>query len=179
MLTTPAAGRGWERDGAGGAPGAAAPVRAGAGGADALVEHQARTQIHVAHHGGAGGGQEPVTEPTQRWCVGSVPVGAGAVRHLEGPAGGVMGRLRCGRNTASDGRDLRFAGLVQHAGPHHSTAPMDSDGARGEMPAGRGWIGLKAETHGGPGRAGPRAKMRRWRARVPWVRWAVNRCAGP
>jgi len=29
------------------------------------------------------------------------------------------------------------------------------------MLAGCGWIGLKAEIHGGPGRAGPRAKMYR------------------
>ena len=50
MLTTPAAGRGWQRDGAGGAPGAAAPARSGAGGADALVENQAQTRLHVTHH---------------------------------------------------------------------------------------------------------------------------------
>jgi hypothetical protein len=36
-----------------------------------------------------------------------------------------MSRLRCGRSSDSDGRDLRFAGLVQHARPHHSTAPME------------------------------------------------------
>ena len=36
-----------------------------------------------------------------------------------------MSRLRCGRNADSDGRDLRSAGLVQHARPHHSTAPME------------------------------------------------------
>jgi hypothetical protein len=59
MLTTPAAGWGWQRDGAGGAPGAAAPARAGAGGADALVENQARTRIRVTHYGGDGGGPEP------------------------------------------------------------------------------------------------------------------------
>jgi hypothetical protein len=29
--------------------------------------------------------------------------------------------------------------------------------------AGRGWTGSKAETRGGPGRAGPRSKMYRWR----------------
>ena len=35
----------------------------------------------------------------------------------------------------------------------------------------RGWIGLKAENHGGPGRAGPQAKMYRWRAKVPLQHW--------
>ena len=35
-------------------------------------------------------------------------------------------RLRCGGSSDSDGQDQGFAGLVtsQHAGPHHSTAPM-------------------------------------------------------
>ncbi len=51
--------------------------------------------------------------------------GGPGLTDIEGPAGGVMSRLRCGRNTNSDGQDLRFAGLVQHAGPHHSTAPME------------------------------------------------------
>jgi hypothetical protein len=52
---------GWDRQrsGAGGALGAAAPARTGAGGADGLVENHARMRIHSAHHGGAGGGPEP------------------------------------------------------------------------------------------------------------------------
>ena len=39
------------------------------------------------------------------------------------------------------------------------------------MLAGRGWIRLKAEARGGPGRAGPRAEMCRWRAKVPLLHW--------
>ena len=49
----------------------------------------------------------------------------GGPTDIEGPAGGVMSRLRCSRNADSDGRDLRFAGLVQHAVPHHSSARME------------------------------------------------------
>ena len=53
-------------------------------------------------------------------------------------AGGVMSRLRFGRSSDSDGRDLLYAGQVQHAGPHHSTALME----QGEWcRSGRGWIG--------------------------------------
>ena len=75
------------------------------------------------------------------------------------PAGGVMNRLRCGRISDSDGRSLPIAGPGQHAGPRHSTAP---NGVRRGTPAGRGWTGSKAETHGGPGpRAGRRSKMYR------------------
>ena len=48
----------------------------------------------------------------------------------------------------------------QDAGPRHSTAPNGV--GRGTL-AGRGWTGSKAETRGGPGRAGPRSKMYRWR----------------
>ena len=76
------------------------------------------------------------------------------------PAGGVMNRLRCGRSSDSDGRSLHIAGPGQHAGPRHSTAP---DGARRGTPAGRGWTRPKAETHGGPGRAGQQPKMCRWK----------------
>ena len=36
--------------------------------------------------------------------------GGPAPTDIEGPAGGVMNRLRCGRSSDSDGRDLRFAG---------------------------------------------------------------------
>ena len=50
----------------------------------------------------------------------------------------------------SDGRSLRTAGPEHHAGPR-------------EMPAGHGWTGLRAEAHGGPGRAGQRSKMYRSR----------------
>jgi hypothetical protein len=60
------------------------------------------------------------------------------------------------------GSTLRWTGTTCRA------ASLDCpDGARREMPVGRGWIRLKADTHGGPGRAGPRAKMYRWRAEVP------------
>jgi hypothetical protein len=70
-----------------------------------------------------------------------------------------LSRPRCGRNTTSDGRDLRWTGTTCRA------ASLDCpDGARREMPVGRAWNGLKAETHGGPGRAGPRTKLCRWRA---------------
>jgi hypothetical protein len=163
MLTTPAAGRGWQRDGAGGTPGAAAPARAGAGGADALVENQARTRIHVT----------PCTL-LRRWrrtradaAVVPVRTGAGAAAPVEdrgrrtsrGPQAESVSRQRCGRNTTSDGRDLRWTGTTCRA------SSLDCpDGARREMPVGRGWNGLKAETHGGPGRAGPRTKLCRWRA---------------
>ena len=102
---------------------------AGAGGAAALVVNQARTQLYATHHGGAGGGPD-----------------------IEEPADGVMSRQLFGRNSDSDGRNLRSAGLVQHARPHHSTAAIEQ-GERWQ--AGRGWIVLKADTHGGPGRAGP------------------------
>ena len=51
--------------------------------------------------------------------------GGPAPTDIEGPAGGVMSRLRCGRSSDSDGRDLRFAGLVQPARQHHSTAPEE------------------------------------------------------
>ena len=47
-----------------------------------------------------------------------------------------MSRLRCGRSLDSDGRDLLYAGPVQHAGPHHSTALMEQ-----ERGAGRGAVG--------------------------------------
>jgi len=67
------------------------------------------------------------------------------------PAGGVMNRLLGGWSSDSDGRSLRIAGLERRAGPRHSTAP---GGVRRETPAGHGWTGLRAETHGGPGRAG-------------------------
>ena len=40
-------------------PGVAAPARAGADGAAALVEDQARTQLHATPRGGDGGGPEP------------------------------------------------------------------------------------------------------------------------
>ena len=102
---------------------------AGAGGAAALVVNQARTQLYATHHGGAGG----VPGPTQRRCHstsedwdrrGGTGGGPGPT-DIEESAGGVMSRPRCGRNSDSDGRDLRFSGLVQHAGQHHSTAPME------------------------------------------------------
>ena len=61
------------------------------------------------------------------------------------PAGGVMNRLLGGWSSDSDGRSLRIAGLERRAGPRHSTAP---GGVRRETPAGHGWTGLRAETHG-------------------------------
>ena len=42
----------------------------------------------------------------------------------------------------------------------NSTAP---NGVRRGAPAGRGWTGSKAETQGGPGRAGRRSKMYGWK----------------
>ena len=39
------------------------------------------------------------------------------------------------------------------------------------MPVGRGWIGLKAETHSELGRARPRTMMYHWRARVSVPHW--------
>ena len=86
--------------------------------------NQARKQLHTMaalaegqsrHSGGA----------SEDWGRRGGTGGGPAPTDIEGPAGGVMSRQRCGRNTTSDGRDLRFAGLVQHAGPHHSTAPME------------------------------------------------------
>ena len=75
---------------------------------------------------------------------------------------GVMSRQQCGRGSDTDGRDLLYAGPVQHAGPLHSTALMEQ-GERCRL--GRGWIEKKAETHGGPGRLGVglQAKMYSWR----------------
>ena len=67
------------------------------------------------------------------------------------PAGGVMNRLLGGWSSDSDGRSLRIAGLERRAGPRQSTAPARP---------GHGWTGLRAETHGGPGRAG--SKTCRW-----------------
>ena len=61
-----------------------------------------------------------------------------------------VNRLRRGRSSDSDGRSLRIAGPEHHAGPR-------------EMPAGHGWNRLRAEAHGGQGRAGQRSKMYRWR----------------
>ena len=76
--------------------------------AEALAEDQGRRNGGASEdwdrRGGTGGGPGPTD--------------------IEEPAGGVMSRLRCGRNADSDGRDLRSAGLVQHTGPHHSTALM-------------------------------------------------------
>ena len=71
------------------------------------------------------------------------------------------------RRRSLDCRDLHYAVPVQHTGPHHSTAP---NGARREMPAGRSWIGLKAETHGGRD-AG--------RVQLDWVEGRDSRRTGP
>jgi len=46
----------------------------------------------------------------------------------------------------------------------NSTAP---NGVRRGAPAGRGWTGSKAETQGGPGRAGRRSKMYGWKLVTP------------
>ena len=75
-----------------------------------------------------------------------------------------MNRLRCGRSSDSDDRSLHIAGLGQPAGRRHSTAP---NGVRRGAPAGRGWTGSKAETQGGPGRAGRRSKMYGWKLVTP------------
>ena len=107
-----------------GALGGAAPARAGAGGEDALVGSQAWKQLHTMaalaegqsrHSGGAS------EDSGRRGGTGEGP----APTDIEEPAGGVS-RLRCGRSSDSDGRDLRFTGLVQPARPpHHSTAPEE------------------------------------------------------
>ena len=49
-----------------------------------------------------------------------------------------MSRLRCGRSLDSDGRDLLYAGPVQHAGPHHSTALMEQERGAGRAAVGSG-----------------------------------------
>ena len=138
-----------------GAPDGAAPARAGSGGEAALVGDEARTRY----------------TPRRRWrraradtAAAPVMTGAGAAVPVEdrrlwtmwGPADGVM-KLRCGRSSDSDARStLRWTGTTCRA------ASLDCPhGARREMPGKRGWIGLKKENHGGPGRAGPRAKMYR------------------
>ena len=120
MLTTPALvadGRRRQSAGRCGTGGA------GAGEAAALAVNQTQTQLHATHRGGAGGGPGPSWD--RRGGTGGGP----GPTDIEEPAGGVlvMSRLRCGRTSDSDGRDwdgrdLRSAGLVQHARPHHSTA---------------------------------------------------------
>ena len=55
----------------------------------------------------------------------AAPVDNRGPTNIEGPAGGVMSRLRCSQNADSDGRDLRFAGLEQHAGQHQSSTLME------------------------------------------------------
>jgi hypothetical protein len=77
--------------------------------AEALAENQSRRSGGASEDWGRRGGTGRGPGPTD----------------IEEPAGGVMSRLRCGRNADSDGRDLRSAGLVQHARPHHSTALME------------------------------------------------------
>ena len=47
-----------------------------------------------------------------------------------------MSQLLCGWSSDLDGQDLLYAGPVLHAGPHHSTAPMEQ-----ERGAGRGTVG--------------------------------------
>ena len=78
---------------------------------EGLAEGQSRsiggTSTDWGRRGGTGGGPEP--------------------KDIKGPAGGVMSRLRCGRSSDSDGRDLRFAGLVQPW-----AASLDAPMERGE-----------------------------------------------
>ena len=72
------------------------------------------------------------------------------------PAGAVMNRVRRGRSSDSEARMAGvYAPLDPNCAEHHA-------GPR-EMPAGHGWNRLRAEAHGGPGRAGQRSKMYRWR----------------
>ena len=101
---------------------------------EALAEGQSRrsggTSADWGRRSGTGGGPEP--------------------KYIEGPAGGVMSRLRCGQSSDSDGQGLGRPWAASFDCPN---------GARREMPAGCCWIGLQAEIHGGPGRAGPRTKM--------------------
>ena len=78
--------------------------------------------------------------PRRRWRRTRADAAAVPVRTGAGAAAPVEDRGRrtsrgpqseswadCGAAGArnSDGRDLRFAGLVRHAGPHRSTAPME------------------------------------------------------
>ena len=63
-----------------------------------------------------------------------------------------MSRLRCGRSSDSDGRDLVYAGPGQHAGPHHSTALMEQGELQREVPAG---ARLDRVEGGGSRRTGP------------------------
>ena len=90
-----------------GALGGAAPAKAGAGGEDALMESQGWKQLHIMpalaedqgrHSGGA----------SEDWGRRGGTGGGPAPTDIEGPAGGVMSRLRCGRSSDSDGRDLRL-----------------------------------------------------------------------
>ena len=62
-------------------------------------------------------------------------------------AGGIMSRLRCGRSSDSDGRDLFYAGPVKHARQHHSTALMEQ-----ERGAGQGAVGPVDQVDGGGSR---------------------------
>ena len=104
------------------------------------MENQARTQLHATHRGH---GAEALAEDQSRrsggtsedWGWRSGSCGGQGPMDIE-----VACRLcmRCGRSSDSDGRDLLYAGPVQHAGPHHSTALME----QGERcRPGRGWIG--------------------------------------
>ena len=75
---------------------AAAPARAGVECAAALVEDQARTQVHATHRGGAGGGPEP----TQRQYQGGLGAGAAAPVEDRGPMDIEVARRRCHEPTA-------------------------------------------------------------------------------
>ena len=156
MLTMPPEGWDRQRGGAGGALDAAAPARTGAQGADALVENQARARIHATHHGRSGGGPEPKYRRYQyglgparrhRWRTGAEGH-RGARRRSHEPTA-VRPELGLGWPRST----LRWTGTTV------GSITRRPNGARREMQAGCGWIGLKAEIHGGPGRAGPRTKM--------------------
>ena len=168
-LTTPAMVRGWDRGAAGGAAGSTAPARAGAGGADALVNHQTWTRIHVTHYVGAGGGPAPTAEvPVRTGTCSAAPV------EDRGADGHRRARRRSNEPTAVQperglgwpGSTLRWTGTTCSA-----ASLVCPDGAGRGMQARHGWIGLKAKYHGGPGRAGPRAKMYRWRTGSAVEHW--------
>ena len=103
----------------------------------ALAEGQSR------HSGGA----------SEDWGRRGGTGGGPAPTDIEEPAGGVISEPTAVRPELGLGwprSTLRWTGTTCQA------ASLDcSRGARREMPDKRGWIGLKAENHGGPGRAGP------------------------
>ena len=113
---TPATGRGGQRGGAGGRLGAAAPARAGAEGAAALVEDQARTQLHANRRRTGGSADDTTCRPHRRARKRNVPAPDRARREWG------TGRIV---TFPSGPRELRLAG--QHGGGHSHHAPRSLD----------------------------------------------------